>query len=720
MKIRYIAQVDERDCGAAALAMVLSAYGKELSIAKVRHLIKTNLDGSSALGIKVAAESFGLSTTALKADASLFDDRQPLPLPAIAHVVKPAGKHLLEHYYVIEKVTAKGIHILDPDNQVKRKVFTKAEFQEQWSGVILFFEPKTTFEKSAQGKTPGLRAFFPIIWRQKSILKNIVCATMLTTIIAIAGSGFLQQLVDHLIPAGEVHTLTMASLVILGAYAFQQIMAYTQQYLLVVFGQRLSIDVLIPYAKHLFKLPMDFYYTRRVGEITSRFNDANTIIEAVARTVLSLVIDVGTVLMMGVVLFLYSPLLCLLAVLAIPLYAVVMAAFVSPLHKNNLKVLQAGAEVESAIIESVSGMETIKALGAEATAYEKIDQNYVAFLRASFKKNQLSIVEDSIKMFIKLAFQVLVLWQGGKLVIKGQLTVGELVAFNALLAYFTEPLQTLLNLQDKLQTAVVAAKRLNEVFEVESEFKEVKTMAPATTNPLIEFKDVCFEYQHGHPILAGVNFKVDRGDKVALVGGSGSGKSTLAKLLVSFLEIEQGEGVAKYKGLALNRVDKKVLRSEITYVPQEAQVFTGTILDNLLMGCLERPTPERIREACELACIDEDIQKMSQGYASEISSSGSLSGGQRQRLALARALLQESSVLILDESTSNLDRQTEKKVIDNLLKLKDKTIIFVAHRLAIAERVDRVIMIESGKVVGDDSHEALLKNNHYYQRLVEG
>lgn len=718
MKGHYIAQVDERDCGAAALAMVLSAHGREVSIARVRELVKTNLNGSSALGISVAAESFGLSTTAIKADASLFEQEQALPFPAIAHVQKPAGKHLLEHFYVIWKVSKKGIHVLDPDNQVGRKVFSKDEFSKQWTGVILFFEETNRFEKGKQGKTAGLRSFFPIILKQKALIFKIVCATLLTTVIAIVGSGFLQQLVDHLIPMGELNTLALTSLALIGAYALQQLMAYTQQYLLVVLGQRLSIDILIPYAKHLFELPMTFFYTRRVGEITSRFNDANTIIEAVARTVLSVLLDIGTLVVMSAVLCFYSPRLCLIALLAIPCYVLVMVLFVRPLHQKNLATLQAGSDVESAIIENVTGMETVKALGAEQPAYEKIDQNYVTFLRASFKKSELAIIEDAMKMFIKLAFQVFVLWQGAKLVIGGELTVGVLVAFNALLAYFTEPLQTLLNLQSQIQTAVVAAKRLNEVFEVPSEFVEAQPVDIDNEGPLLFLDNVDFEYQHGQPVSKGMSLTVQQGERLALVGVSGSGKSTLAKLLVRFLELEGDGGGVLYMGQPMKQIPKQQLRKFISYVPQEVQVFTGTVLENLLLGCPDGISQAKIIEACQTACILEDIQSMSQGFNSELSPSGSISGGQRQRLAIARALLRDSSVLVLDESTSNLDLLTEKKVIDNLLKLKNKTILFVAHRLTIAERVDRVVMLKDGRVVGDGTHEELLEKNPHYQELV--
>lgn len=721
MKLHYINQVDERDCGAACLAMISETYGHNISIAQIRDLEKTNLDGSTALGIKKAGELLGFEVKAIKADMSLFDQYKDVPYPFIVHVQKPDQGQLLNHYYVIYKATKHHIYIADPDPDVKKIKMSYTQFAEQWTGVALFFAPSPEFHPTLEKKA-GFRSFFPIIFKQKGLVTNIVISALLVTLISIAGSYFLQLLIDEYIPNGMMSTLSIMSMGLITAYIFQQIMSYVQSYLLIILGQRLSIDLILSYVKHLFEVPMNFFYTRRVGEITSRFNDANSIIEAVASSLLTLILDVGIVIIMSFVLFSYNAEMFLISVLAIPLYALVVYLFARPFHKANLDEMKSGATLESSIIESLNGMETIKALGAEKNSYGKIDTDYVHFLKRSFKTARLDAVQEALKGCLKLIFEVFVLWYGANLVMHNHLTVGQLMAYNALLGYFTDPLQSIIDLQSKIQTAVVAAHRLNEVYEVPSEFnQDVQTTLPInyTDNLVIDFDHDSFEYEYGRPVLKNLSLSIQNNEKIALVGVSGSGKSTLAKLLVRFYDLEPNKGSILLNGVDVKSIPKTELRSLITYVPQEPHIFTGKVIDNLLMGAKEGTTFEDVLRATEIAQIRTDLEQLSQGFETEISESGSLSGGQRQRISLARALLTDSKVIILDESTSNLDLLTEKNVVDQLMQLTDKTIVFVAHRLTIAERVPRLVMLDHGQIVADGQHNELLGTNDAYTHLVQ-
>lgn len=552
-------------------------------------------------------------------------------------------------------------------------------------------------------------------------MTNIVAASLFVTLISIVGSYFLQFLVDEYVPNSMMSTLAIVSFGLISAYLLQQVMVYVQQYLLIILGQRLSIDIILSYVRHLFKLPMSFFYTRRVGELTSRFNDANSVIEAVASSILSLFIDMVIVIIMAVVLLSYNAQLFLITTLSIPVYTFVILVFVvKAFSRLNHETMRAGANLEAAVIERLTGMETIKALGAEQSGYDEIDQNYVRFLKRSFSKARLTAIQESLKGSLKLVFQVFVLWYGANLVVQNRLTIGELMAYNALLSYFTEPLQTIINLQSKIQSAIVAAHRLQEIYAVSSEFDGEENLQPMEKQDLtIRFENISFEYQYNQPIFDRLDLTIQNNEKIALVGVSGSGKSTLAKLLVRFFDLEVNHGKISINHHDICQFKKETLRSSITYVPQEAHLFTGTIIENLLLGVKEPVQPEAIYRAVEIAGIKEDIEKMAQGFHTEINDAGTLSGGQRQRLSLARALLTDSQVLILDESTSNLDLLTEKKVIDNLLALEDKTIIFVAHRLAVAERADRLVMLDHGRIVADGKHAALLGTNEAYTNLVQ-
>lgn len=258
MKFTYINQVDQRDCGAASLAMILGTFGRDVSIAEIRDLEKVSLDGATALGIKKAAESLGLETKAIQADMSLFNDYKSLPYPFIVHVLKPDNGTLLNHYYVVYKATKSHVYIADPDPTVKKRKMSYQAFSEHWTGVALFFAPTSNFQPKKDKKT-SLTHFFPLIFKQKGLILNVVMAALLVTVISILGSYFIQLLIDEYIPNGLFTTLSLVSIGLIVAYIFQQIMSYTQKYLLLILGQRLSIDLILSYVKHLFKLPMNFF-----------------------------------------------------------------------------------------------------------------------------------------------------------------------------------------------------------------------------------------------------------------------------------------------------------------------------------------------------------------------------------------------------------------------------------------------------------------------------
>lgn len=316
-----------------------------------------------------------------------------------------------------------------------------------------------------------------------------------------------------------------------------------------------------------------------------------------------------------------------------------------------------------------------------------------------------------------LLLNVGILWMGAVLVMDGKMSLGQLITYNTLLVYFTNPLENIINLQTKLQTAQVANNRLNEVYLVASEFEEKKTVEDLSLmKGDMTFKQVHYKYGYGRDVLSDINLIVPQGSKVAFVGISGSGKTTLAKMMVNFYDPSQGE--ISLGGVNLNQIDKKALRQYINYLPQQPYVFNGTILENLLLGAKEGTTQEDILRAVELAEIREDIERMPLNYQTELTSDGAgISGGQRQRIALARALLTDAPVLILDEATSSLDILTEKRIVDNLMAL-DKTLIFIAHRLTIAERTEKVVVLDQGKIVEEGKHADLLAQGGFYAHLV--
>jgi len=710
-KRTFVPQIDARDCGVAALASIAKFYGSDFSLAHLRELAKTNKEGTTALGIVKAANEMGFETRPVQADKTLFD-MSDIPYPFIVHVNKE-GK--LQHYYVVYQTKKDYLIIGDPDPSVKITKMSKERFFSEWTGVAIFLAPKPSYQPHKDKKN-GLLSFLPLIFKQKSLIAYIVLSSLLVTIINIGGSYYLQGILDEYIPNQMKSTLGIISIGLIITYILQQAMSFSRDYLLTVLSQRLSIDVILAYIRHIFELPMSFFATRRTGEIISRFTDANSIIDALASTILSLLLDVSILILVGSVLLAQNPNLFLLSLISIPIYMFIIFSFMKPFEKMNHDVMQSNSMVSSAIIEDINGIETIKSLTSEENRYQNIDSEFVDYLEKSFKLSKYSILQTSLKQGTKLVLNILILWFGAQLVMSSKISIGQLITFNTLLSYFTTPMENIINLQTKLQSAKVANNRLNEVYLVESEFQVQEN--PVHSHFLmgdIEFDDLSYKYGFGRDTLTDINLTIKQGDKVSLVGVSGSGKTTLAKMIVNFFEPYKGHISINHQDI--KNIDKKVLRRHINYLPQQAYIFNGSILENLTLGGNNIISQEDILRACELAEIRQDIERMPMGYQTQLSDGSGLSGGQKQRIALARALLTKAPVLILDEATSGLDVLTEKKVIDNLMSLTDKTILFVAHRLSIAERTNSVIVLDQGKIIEVGSHQELMKAQGFYHHL---
>ncbi|ASW49904.2 peptide cleavage/export ABC transporter [Streptococcus suis] len=710
-KHTFVPQIDARDCGVAALASIAKFYGSDYSLAHLRELAKTNKEGTTALGIVKAAQEMGFETRAIQADMTLFD-MDDVPYPFIAHVNKE-GK--LQHYYVVYKARKNYILIGDPDPTVKVTKMSKERFASEWTGVAIFLAPEPRY-KPHKDKKNGLMSFLPLIFKQRSLIFYIVIASLLVTLINIGGSYYLQGILDEYIPNQMKSTLGIISIGLIITYILQQMMSFSRDYLLTVLSQRLSIDVILSYIRHIFELPMSFFATRRTGEVISRFTDANSIIDALASTILSLFLDVSILTIVGSVLLVQNTKLFLLSLISIPIYIVIIFAFMKPFEKMNNNVMQSNSMVSSAIIEDINGIETIKSLTSEESRYQKIDSEFVDYLDKSFKLSKYSILQGALKQGAQLILNVIILWSGAQLVMNGAISIGQLITFNTLLAYFTNPLENIINLQTKLQSAKVANNRLNEVYLVESEFQNRQTLTDTQfLHGDIEFEDLSYQYGFGRDTLSDINLTIKQGDKVSLVGISGSGKTTLAKMIVNFYDPYKGKISLNHHDLKM--IDKKVLRQHINYLPQQAYIFSGSILENLTLGANQAISQEDILKACEIAEIRKDIEQMPMDYQTELSDGAGLSGGQKQRIALARALLTKAPVLILDEATSGLDVLTEKKVINNLMVMSDKTIIFVAHRLSISERTHQVIVLDQGTIIETGSHNELMAKQGFYYHL---
>lgn len=718
-KINYIQQLDEEDCGAAVLAMIFKKYKSDISIATIRNIAQTDKDGTTALGLIKAAEHFGFETRAIKGDMRLFElPQKDIPLPFIAHVDKENG---ILHFICVFEVHKSYLLVADPDPTVRVTKMSYTEFEKIWTGVTIFMAPAPEY-KPTKDNNDSLWSLAGLVLKQQRLVATIILSSIIITLISVVSAFFLQQLIDNYLPNGAINTLSIVSIGLVIAYIFHGVFSYVKNYLSLVLGQRLSIDILLSYIKHLFELPMSFFGTRKTGEITSRFEDASNIIDTLAATAISTLLNTGTILVVGVTLATISIKLFLIACLALPIYTVIVLSFVKLFDKLNNSRMESGAVLSSSIIEDLKGIESIKAMNVEKKRYRLIDHEFVDLLKKNYSYNITAIVQESLKDITQLLINVSILYFGAMLVIHNSISVGQLIAFNALLTYFTQPLVALIDLQNSIQTAKIANKRLNQIFMVPGESvtsRKTKNITFNKKTPVITMNNVSFEYKYNQEILHNIQISISQNSSTAIVGLSGSGKTTLAKLMVNFYSPTKGE--INLGGSNLESIDISTIRSNINYLPQNPYIFSGSVAENIALGSPDEFNIKKIQWAAKMAEIDADIQNLSDGYDTKLSEDYGLSGGQKQRIAIARALLSEAPIMIFDESTSNLDLLTEKKVTENILAIPNKTLIFIAHRLNIARKVDQIIVMNHGQIIETGTHDELLSNtNGTYYSLLKG
>lgn len=708
-KYTSIKQHDITDCGAACLATICKQYGLKIPITKIREVAGTDKQGTNAYGIIKAAEQLGFSAKGVKGNKETLFSK--FPLPAIAHVVIEG----MLHYVVIHKISKKQVIIADPAKGIVK--YTPEEFFELWTGVLILLIPNEKLEKGKETKGVFER-FFCLLLPQKNLLIQVFLASLIYTLLGILGAFYIKFLLDDILPYGLMNTLHILSIGMIGLYILQMLLGGFRAHLMLYLSQKLDIALLLGYYEHILKLPMNFFRTRKIGEIISRFQDASYVRDAISGVALTIMIDTLMVTVGGIILYMQNSMLFGIAFIVVILYGIIVLVFNKALKKGNQKQMEDNAQLTSYLVESLNGIQTIKAFNAERKVGMETESRFIKLLRSIFKLTIISNGQAIIKGIVELIGGLIILWIGAYQVLEGNISAGSLITFNALLAYFLTPMKNLINLQPQLQTAMVAAERLGEILDLEAEYdkNEDKKISPKKFEGNIEFKNIDFRYGTRQLVLKNINMKINKGECIALVGESGCGKTTLVKLLLNFYPIEKGEILIDENNIL--DIKKEALRERIAYVPQETFLFSGTVLENIMLGC-EGIGMEEVVEAAKMAKAHDFINELPLRYETHLDENGAnLSGGQRQRLTITRAILKQPDILILDEATSNLDSITEAGIENTINTFtQGMTTIIIAHRLSTIKRCDRIFVMEKGKIVESGSHRELLNRQGYYYRL---
>ncbi len=625
---------------------------------------------------------------------------------------------------VLELPEAEGLGLVTGSANGRLRVIDPRE-GERWIDLVELAEETqvcraVTFSRRPNTATKrfDITYFFPFLQRYRGSLILVFVASLFIQIFSLAQPLIIQQIIDKVIGQQNFNTLYFLGVLLIGCSVISNILNLIRTFLFTDTTNRIDIATSGNILTHLFKLPLGYFDRRPVGEISTRLSELGSIRGFLTGTALTLVLDVifGTVYFF--VLISYSGLLTAVALCVIPLY-LAMIYIVAPVIKRQLRIAaEANASASALMVESLTGIQTVKAQHAETTLRWRWQQRYARYISSNFRTALIGATSGSIGSFFNEIGSLAVLWVGAFLVLDGQLTIGQLIAFRIISGNVVGPIIRLAGTWQTIQGLQISIERLADVVDAQTEQPEdAKPIALPPIRGKVEFENVSFRFNpHVAPVVKSVSFTVDSGKFIGIVGQSGSGKSTIMKLLPRLYNLE--DGVIRIDDYDIQKVDLDSLRQQIGIVPQDSMLFDGSVRDNIAMNSPDA-TDEEVIHAARVACAHSFIMDLPQGYGSNVGERGAaLSGGQRQRIAIARSILSRPRMLILDEATSALDYLTERTVCENLRReLSGDTVFFITHRLATIRSADSIMLMENGLLQEVGTHQQLLARKGLYYAL---
>lgn len=704
-----VKQHDLKDCGAACIASLAAHYGFKLSIARIRQLAHTDARGTNALGLVTGLGKLGFNSRGVRGD---LDALTGIPLPAIAHVVV---KQQLQHYVVVYRVDRKNVHLMDPayGSMIKMKI---EEFVKVWSGVLILAEPNEYFERRYEKSSVFSRFWFIV----KPHRKTLFCAlsgAIVYTILGLSMSIYLQKVTDYVLVDNNARLLNLMSVVMIVILLFQMVIGSIKSIMVLQTGQRMDRSLILGYYKHLLTLPQYFFDTMKVGEIVSRINEAVKIRAFINDVSVSILVNIFIVIFSFTLMFTYYWKLAAIVALVIPIYSLLYWLSNKLNKKVERDLMEKGADLESHLVESLNAMRTIKQFGVEDFANNISEVKFSRLLKSVYKSVLNMIFSATSTNIISHIFIVFVIWLGAYYVMKRIITPGELLSFYALIGYFTGPVSELIGANKSIQNALIAADRLFEIMDLESEDILDKMQLFSQDVGDIVFQNISFRYGTRVQVFENFSCTFQKGKTTAIIGESGSGKTTISSLIQNLYPLTDGKILIG--GYDINHIASASLRKIISVVPQQIDLFSGSLIDNIALG-EDSPDIQRVIDISNRLGISGFIEKLPGGFRAYLGENGTLlSVGEKQRIAIARALYRQPEILILDEATSSLDTESEQvvqKVIEGFRSMQ-KTVIVIAHRLSTVVKSDRILVLRNGRVTEEGTHNDLMAADSYYKSL---
>jgi len=692
-KFIHVRQKENYDCGAACVSTMLKTYGLNISNKQINKSLKMNQYGTSMLSISRFLNQNGLSNKVYNVGDKLSEFIHELPLPCIAVI----DNENMNHYIVIHDCRGSNLFVSDPLDFKLRNV-SISDFKQTFSGILLLIEEVTPSDdnKSKMKKDPIYKKHLISFFKDnKKFLIYTFILSIFVTAFGVTSSFFTGILVDVVIPGSLSETLNFFALIFIGFAILQCSFQYLRDRLIIKTARKIEKNLTKKYFRHLLKLKQPSFRNREVGQYISRFNDALTLTEMFSRTLITSIVDLLLIFISGVLLFNVSSTLFLLALMPILLYVGISYLFFDKLALKNRKAMEKHADVNSFFIQTLSGIDNIKALNKEKNIEEINKQKLQNYIDDGLKLDRTNVLNMYFKNIVQLLFPILILWIGGKQILASNLTLGALFTFLSLMNYFFTSIQNIVNLQPYIQKSIIAAERFFNIIEHDKTEENQHSGVLGNQIESISLRDLDYSYKSGTTVLKNVNISLEKGESAVFVGRSGLGKSTLGKILIKFLEVENGKVFINNQDI--NTIDTNSIRSRVTYLNDKSFFVKGTILENLCLG--SQYSRSEIESACEIACIKDFIEALPGDYEFKLrENANNISLGQAQRLSLARAILNKPDVLILDEVLSNIDEENAKQIMLNLKKL-DLIKVFINHNVYLNEYYDKIYTFTDKSII---------------------
>lgn len=701
--IPYVPQLEQADCGAACLAMVLGAHGRHVPLLELRERVGTGRGGVRARSILEAAAAYGLRGRAVRFEP---EDLCYVPPASILHWG-------FDHFVVYAGTTRKGVRLVDPD--IGQRTVSHSAFRKQFTGVGMLFEPGDGFERGGTRPT-GLRDYMRALLAHRRTLIRVALISVLVQVLALALPVATGLIVDRVVPSQDVSLLGLLAVGLAAIVVFQVLAFVVRSHLLLYLRTLLDVRLTLGFMEHLVSLPYAFFLERPTGDLLVRTESNRRIRETLTSVTLSTLFDGTLVVLYLGFLLAASPAIGLLVVTLGALQVLVYLTTHRRYRALMSQDLETQSRSRSDLVGMVAGMETLKAMGAELRSVERWSHRFIDELNVVIARGRLNAWVDALRRGLDTGAPLVILVFGAHLVVRGDLTLGTMLALSALGVGFLRPLSNLVSTALELQEVRSHLDRIQDVMTTPAEQEGRRVTPAADLRGGIALEQVSFRYRRDQAwVVQDVSVQIRPGQKVAIVGKSGAGKSTLARLITGLYMPASGRVL--FDGIDLSGLELRSVRHQVGVVTQDTHVFGTTIRDNIALG-----TPgvsfDEIERAARLAAIHEDVLELPLGYDSVLLDGGSsLSGGQRQRLALARALVRGPAILLLDEATSDLDTVTESRIMNGLAGLSCTRIV-IAHRLSTIVDADLILLLDGGRLSEVGTHRELLARGAGYAALV--